>query len=155
MDASTTHPGSRALRRGRCSLTGQAYLVTTVTDQRIPWFQVFSFAALMCRSLNHPDCLRDAEALCWVLMPDHLHLLLVLDDAGLSTVMKSLKARSAILLNREIGRRGRFWESGFHDRALRREEDLLTVARYIVGNPLRAGLVKRVADYPYWNAAWL
>ena len=29
------------------------------------------------------------------------------------------------------------------------------VARYIVANPLRAGLVKKLADYPFWNAVWL
>ena len=143
------------MRRGRFSQKGGVYLVTTVTDQRIPWFQVFSFAQLMCRNVGHPDCLKDACNLCWVVMPDHVHVLLQLGETELSVVMKHLKARSAVALNREIGRRGRFWEPGFHDHALRREEDLLAVSRYIVANPLRAGLVKRLADYPYWNAVWL
>ena len=57
--------------------------------------------------------------------------------------------------SREIGRKGRFWAPGFHDHALRREEDVKCTALYIVGNPLRAGLVERVADYRYWNADWL
>lgn len=47
------------------------------------------------------------------------------------------------------------WGRGFHDRALRREENLRAVARYIVANPLRAGLVGNVLDYPYWNCVWL
>jgi len=148
-------PGRRALRRGRHSEAHRAYLVTTVTDQRIPWFQVFSFAALMCRNMVHAGCLCDARNLCWVVMPDHVHLLLYLGDIHLSTIVRRLKARSANLLNREIGRSGRFWEPGYHDHALREEEDLLTVARYIVANPLRAGLVRRIGDYPYWNAEWL
>jgi hypothetical protein len=38
---------------------------------------------------------------------------------------------------------------------LRADEDLRVVARYIVANPLRAHLVKRIADYPFWNAVWL
>ena len=88
-------------------------------------------------------------------MPDHIHLLLQLGETELSVVMKRLKARTAIALNREIGRRGRFWAKGFHDHALRKEEDLLAVSRYIVANPLRAGLVKSVSDYPYWDAVWL
>ena len=49
----------------------------------------------------------------------------------------------------------RIWQSGFHDHALRREEDLAQLARYIVANPLRAGLAQRVGDYPHWDAAWL
>jgi hypothetical protein len=47
------------------------------------------------------------------------------------------------------------WQKGFHDRAIRREEDLRAVARYIIANPLRAGLVRRVHDYPLWDAIWL
>ena len=34
-------------------------------------------------------------------------------------------------------------------------EDLVGVARYIVANPVRAGLVNRVGEYPYWDAVWL
>jgi len=52
-----------------------------------------------------------------------------------------------------IGRR--IWQDGFHDHALRQEEDLAEVARYIVANPLRAGLVERVGDYSHWDAVWL
>ena len=78
-----------------------------------------------------------------------------LGETGLSQVVKKLKALSARRLNREIGRSGRFWAPGFHDHAVRKEEDLKGVARYIIANPLRAGLTKRVADYPYWNAVWL
>jgi putative transposase len=47
------------------------------------------------------------------------------------------------------------WQRGFYDRAIRKEEDLLAVARYIVANPLRAGLVSQLSDYPFWDAVWL
>jgi REP element-mobilizing transposase RayT len=147
--------GRRALRRWRFSQRYSVYLVTTVTDQRVPWFQEPGLARIACRNMTHPSCLLDARNLCWVVMPDHVHLLLELGDAGLSVVLKRFKARTAVLLNREIGREGRFWAPGFHDHALRREEDLLGVARYIIANPLRAGLVRRLGDYPYWNALWL
>ncbi len=49
----------------------------------------------------------------------------------------------------------RVWQKGYHDRAVRREEDLRHIARYIVANPLRAGLVRKVGDYPLWDAIWL
>ncbi|MGH8412134.1 MAG: REP-associated tyrosine transposase, partial [Pseudomonas sp.] len=38
---------------------------------------------------------------------------------------------------------------------IRRDEDLPAVARYIVANPLRAGLVEKIGDYPLWDAVWL
>ena len=69
--------------------------------------------------------------------------------------MQSLKSRSASTTNRLRGDHGPIWQKGYHDRAVRSEEDLRNVARYIVANPLRAGLVKRLGDYPFWDAAWL
>jgi len=47
------------------------------------------------------------------------------------------------------------WQRGFHDHALRAEEDIVGVARYLVANPLRAGLCDKIGNYPYWNAQWL
>lgn len=47
------------------------------------------------------------------------------------------------------------WQDGYHDHALRKEEDLQQVARYIVANPLRAKLVADIGDYPLWDAIWL
>jgi putative transposase len=37
---------------------------------------------------------------------------------------------------------------------MRREEHLESMARYVIENPVRAGLVSRIADYPFWNADW-
>jgi len=148
-------PGHRALRKGRYSQVNGIYLLTTVTEQRVPWFQDITFAQIACRAAEDPACLADAQNLCWVVMPDHVHLLLLLGGSSLSRVVQRFKAVSARRLNHEIGRSGRFWAPGFHDHALRAEEDIKQVARYVVANPVRAGLVKRVAEYPYWNAVWL
>jgi REP element-mobilizing transposase RayT len=148
-------PGCRALRKGRFSQRNGIYFITVVTDQRIPWFQDFALARLMCRNLLHPAALADATNLCSVVMPDHIHVLLELRDTPLQRVLNRLKSRGAVTLNREIGRGGRFWAPAYYDHALRADEDLQDVARYIVANPLRAGLVQRIGDYPYWNAVWL
>ena len=148
-------PGTQALRRGRYSQKNGIYFVTAVTDKRIPWFQDFSFARIICNIIGTPAGLSDAENLCWVVMPDHIHLLLRLGETPLRQELNRLKSRSARILNHEIGRSGRFWCPGFHDHALRKEEDMLETARYIVANPIRAGIVKRYGDYPYWNCIWL
>ncbi|MEG2798132.1 MAG: transposase, partial [Pseudomonas sp.] len=50
---------------------------------------------------------------------------------------------------------GTIWQKGYFDRALRREEDLKVMARYIIANPLRAGLVEHIGQYPLWDAIWL
>jgi hypothetical protein len=57
------------------------------------------------------------------------------------------------VVSRQLGQP--IWQAGFHDRAMRKEENLQAFARYIVANPVRAGLVNRVGDYPHWDAMWL
>ena len=69
--------------------------------------------------------------------------------------MQRIKGRSAISINRVLGNQGQLWQKGFHDRAIRKEEDLQAIARYVVANPLRACLVDKIGDYPLWDAIWL
>jgi REP element-mobilizing transposase RayT len=69
--------------------------------------------------------------------------------------MKSLKGRTAKNVNQAIGRSGPLWQKAFHDHGVRDGGDLRPVARYLVANPLRAGLADRIEDYPLWDAAWL
>jgi len=150
-----TNPGSKALRIGRFSQPQGIYFITTGTDDRIPWFSDFELGCRMSRHLAAPGSMEDASLMCWVIMPDHLHILVQLGSRSLAKVINRLKSRSAIALNREIGRKGRFWESGFYDHALRKEEDAIGIARYIVANPLRANLVNDIRHYPFWNSIWL
>jgi len=90
-------------------------------------------------------------------MPDHLHWLVTLAAGNtLDNLMRSIKGYSARQLNRRWPDcKGDIWQKGFHDRGLRKEEDLREAARYLVANPLRAGLVRAIGDYPHWDAEWL
>jgi REP element-mobilizing transposase RayT len=96
-----------------------------------------------------------AQSLAWVVMPDHLHWLVTLQSGSLSALMQRIKGHSAISINRALNCQGQLWQNGFHDHALRKDEDVQTVARYIVANPLRAGSVEKIGDYPLWDAIWL
>jgi REP element-mobilizing transposase RayT len=105
--------------------------------------------------------LRAADALVWsttwafVVMPDHLHWLVALKETDLARLVLRVKSRSTIEINRFLGRSVRMWQKGFHDHAIREEEDLRAVARYVVANPVRAGLVQSVRNYSHWDARWL
>ena len=70
-------------------------------------------------------------------------------------MVNRLKSASSRQVHRLMGTRGPLWQQGFHDHALRAEEDVRRVARYVLTNPLRAGLVQRMGAYPYWNAIWV
>jgi REP element-mobilizing transposase RayT len=148
--------GHRALRRGRLPLPGQVYHVTVATRDRTAWFSNFHVACETVRAFRAPAVLDDAVLLAWVLMPDHVHWLL---EAGEATPIEKAVARmksvSAVRANRILARAGPLWYPSFHDRALRNEDDLRAMARYIVANPLRAGLVEHIGDYPFWDCVWL
>jgi REP element-mobilizing transposase RayT len=105
--------------------------------------------------MTQPRLWHDATLLAWVLMPDHAHLLVVLGHGGrLPTLMKRIKNVTALEIGRVTGR-STAWQHGYHDHALREDESLRAAARYVVANPVRAGLVASVADYPFWDAAWV
>ena len=94
--------------------------------------------------------------LAWVLMPDHAHWLLQLgENDTLANAVTRLKCASARSANRALGRSGAVWGRAFHEHALRDERKLLATARYLVANPLRAGLVTKLGNYPFWNSIWL
>ena len=143
------------LRKGRYSEPGRIYILTTVVKNRAPVFADFKLGRCLVRELINTQLWNQAQSLAWVIMPDHLHWLVQLQDAPLATLANQIKSRSARAINRQRGCLGPMWQSGFHDRALRRDEDLAAAARYIVANPIRAGLVQRVGDYPLWDAVWV
>ena len=145
----------RDLRKGRVSLPGHVYLLTAVTLHRQRLFQEWPSALAVARELHLAGQSGAVEPLAWVVMPDHLHWLIRLRIGSLEQLMQSLKSRSAIAINIECNTGGPVWQKGYHDRAVRQEEDLRAMARYVVANPLRAGLVERIGDHPFWNAAWL
>jgi len=150
------HAGYRRLRAGRRNEPGRIYLLTTVCFRRQPLFADWRCAQAAAAQVASPANWPDADLLCWVLMPDHWHGLVRLRDGGLlGKAMRQAKGAMARASNLARGRGGLVWEPGYHDRALRRNLDVLPAARYVITNPLRAGLVRRVGDYPYWDASWL
>ncbi len=148
--------GHAALRRGRVSIPGQIYLVTTTTFARDPVFADFDIACAVCRSFEHGLDDRSSQLLAWVLMPDHAHWLLQLGGSdALLNVVKRLKSLSALEAKRVVPRKSGIWSRAFHDHAIRTEAAIKPAARYLIANPVRAGLVEHVGAYPFWNAVWL
>ncbi len=86
-------------------------------------------------------------------MPDHLHLLVagLSDDAALIVFAKDLKQRTAYHVPREHVTP--LWQKGYYDRVLRDDEGTLAVAKYVLANPVRKGLVREPRDYPFSGSA--
>jgi putative transposase len=140
---------SHRLRLGRRSEPGRWYHVIARTLDHRPVFHDLCAARTLVAVLADEQRRDRAKTLAFVVMPDHLHWLLELRTESLPSVVGAVKSVSAHRLGQRI------WEPGFFDHAVRREEDAKTIARYVIGNPVRAGLVDRIGDYPHWDAIWL
>jgi putative transposase len=144
------------LRKGRYSEEGQVYFVTMVTQDRRPYFSDFYMARKVIKQIGLLHNEKKLYSYAWVIMPDHVHWLFQLgDNQSLSKVVNFFKGRTARILNRDMNKKGKFWQSAYHDHAIRKDESIKQIARYIVANPLRAKLVERIEDYPHWDADWL
>ncbi len=94
----------------------------------------------------------DFSLLAYCFMPDHLHLLVGGRNAGVdaSVLVKLAKQTTGYAFKRRTGER--LWQPSFFDRTLRDDEDVIDVIRYVIANPVRAGLVSAPATYPYWGS---
>ena len=149
-------PHACDLRKGRHSLANHAYLITAVTTGREPVFADIFNARVLIQALVQTEQQGYADTLAYVVMPDHLHWLCRL--TGKSS-LSSMVQRTKSIANRNLKRltdlsQRTIWQRGFHDRAIRQESDLLPVSRYIVANPLRAGLCRTLSEYPHWDCIW-
>ena len=137
----------RDLAKGRFSSQNQIYFVTTVIEQRRKLFVELGVCRRVIFEMKKLDEEGYVDTLSWVIMPDHIHWLFQLkDNSSLSIVVKNFKGRTARKLNLLLGLKGTFWQHAYYEHALRSDEEIKKIARYIVANPLRAGLVDRIED---------
>jgi len=140
--------------------------------RRLPHFQKTSWPLFVtfCKFVREPlppaardlvlrHCLRERGHTLLlhaaVVMPEHVHLLLTpLRDADgwpvpLSKILKRIKGASARSVNRRLRTEGPVWQEESFDHVLRSDESLEEKLEYIRQNPVRRGLVKVPAEYPW------
>ncbi len=110
-------------------------------------------ARAVVASLRH-DNGRTYDLQAYVLMPDHMHMIIqpMPRDAGcvpLSEIMQALKGATSHRINRTLGRRGAFWQVESHDRIIRNGREYDDKWHYLRANPVVAGLVDRAEDWPW------
>lgn len=107
----------------------------------------------------HPDTY---HLIAYCIMPNHVHLLIDLQDipepkplkegqhyTALSHAMKLLKGRTGYACRKQIGGHGPFWQRESYDHVVRNSRELENIIRYILNNPVKAGLVREWHEWPY------
>jgi len=125
------------------------FLVTSVTYNRRRLFQVVANCDLFVETLQHYRKLGHYLLHDFVVMPEHVHLLLTPQNAALERVVGLIKGR----FSHHIGSKSPVWQRGFADRRMLDRQDFLVTRRYIHENPVRKHLCERVEGYK-WSSAW-
>jgi putative transposase len=125
------------------------YFWTICTDQRRRLFVDPATVEQVGVHFLQASAAEKVAVLAYCFMPDHLHLLVegLAEDANVDRFITRAKQASGYWFNRQHG--GRLWQKTSWDRVLRRDEDTLTVIRYTLDNPVRAGIVAAGIDYPF------
>jgi REP element-mobilizing transposase RayT len=139
--------------RHHLTLNNQPYFVTATTVQRRPLFRHHGAARLFLQELEHCRMEMGFLLLSFVVMPDHVHLVLVPGPgADLSRIMQRVKGRFARALNLARGKAGAVWQPRFYDSAVRTEAQLNRWVRYVEEDPVRARLAASPGAYQFSSA---
>ena len=96
---------------------------------------------------SRPSRIRELMLYAYVIMPNHVHILLKPINNGISKTMQLIKGRASRHINQ-----GNLWQKGFFDFMILTEEKFKVKFNYIHYNPVKWGLVERAEDYKYSSA---
>ena len=124
------------------------FFISTQTHNRRRLFQTEANAQLFLDTLQHYRREGNYKLHAFVLMPDHIHLLLTPQTITLERSMQLIKGGFSHRLNSKLP----IWQRGFTDHRIRDRDDFIAHCTYIHHNPVRARLCQRPEDYPYSSA---
>lgn len=129
------------------------YSLRFCTDARRPVFAITEVVSLAWSQILRAAHEQAFQVPAYCFMPDHVHLLVegTAPNSDLRRFVARAKQYSGYLVSRECGTR--LWQRYGYERVLRVDEGSVRVARYIVENPVRAGLVERAELYPHTGSS--
>jgi putative transposase len=124
-----------------------AYFVSTQTKGRKPFFRHERWARLMLSTLNHYEG-TGYKLHAYVVMPDHLHLL-ISPFESVEKALQLIKGGFSFRAKRELEWNGEIWQPGFTDHRIRDMEDWQEHLAYIRNNPVNAHMVSDGTQYEF------
>jgi putative transposase len=132
---------------------GASYFVTTKCWQGRHIFQAVEIAEILIETMMHYRDKRTYLLHEFVVMPDHLHLLLTPSaTTSLEKAIQLIKGGSSHAIHKQRGQKLEIWQEGFYDWTVRDVHDWETKVEYIRMNPVRARLTEQPGDWPYSSA---
>jgi putative transposase len=148
-------PHAKNLRFGRYSEVGRVYFITKCIDRSIGIKLTNEpIATCICDAILHRKRSGDWHLLSFVLMPDHMHLLIALgENKSLSKTIASFSQFTSSRTNSSMNRKGSIWQHGFYEHTVRKAvEKCPALTEYIHQNPVRKGLC-HLPEQWIWSTA--
>ena len=137
-------------RQARIDVPGYPQHLVVRGNNRAPLFGNDADRLLYLRFMEDALARSGPDLHAFVLMSNHVHLLATGHHPGeLSAFMHHLGSKFARLMNQRWGRTGTLFEGRFRSIMVETDSYLVTCMRYIDLNPVRAGLVRHPAHYPW------
>ncbi len=131
-------------------LYARTFFVTTKTSMGRRLLQSDRFAGLLVDVLRLCVKAGRFEVDDFVIMPDHLHLLVsVGSQISIEKAMQFVKGGFSYRVKKELGYNGEVWQRGFSEVRVRGRDSFEAHRRYIAENPLRAGLVREGEEFAW------
>jgi REP element-mobilizing transposase RayT len=136
-------------RPHRAEIPGGTYHVTTRGSNRQPIYWTDEDRWLFLRLLGIVSVKYSWTVLAYCLMTNHFHLVLQIADGGLSAGMQWLNGTCSRVTNQRYGRTAHLFRNRFSSRLIESDAQLLVACRYVVLNPVKAGLCSRPDEWPW------
>ena len=131
----------------------RTFFVTTVTAERRRILQSERMAGLLLDVLRHNREKGRFELHEFVVMPDHVHLILTpAYEVSVEKAMQFIKGGFSFRAKRELGFQSEIWERSFSERRIKDAEEYEGFRDYVLDNPVRAQLAQRPGEYEFSSA---
>jgi putative transposase len=109
----------------------------------------FDFLIILAKVVKRYDWI----VVAYCLMDNHYHLVVQTPERNLALGMQYLNGRYAMRFNRRHGRRNHLFGERYDERLVERDAHLLESIRYVLLNPVRAGICRRAGEWPWSSYA--
>ena len=132
------------------SESGIYHIVMRGINRQVIFFEREDFLRFI-ETLQKYKNICEYQLFSYCLMDNHVHLLIKEGKEPLETIMRRICGSYVFWYNRKYDRIGYLFQDRFKSEAIKDDTYFLTVLRYIFQNPVKAGIVKNVIDYPWTN----
>ena len=127
----------------------QCHFVTSVTRDRNETFGELDAINILAAAISFYQERDDFNLHGYVIMSDHVHLLITPHKMTISDIMRNIKSYTGNAIRNKLGIDSDIWQDSFYDHLVRDEKDFEAKLHYMHNNPIKKGLVTNIDCYSY------